>query len=320
MEPDGTSACSRTSELGGGSESAFVSHASDTPSPGRADADATGGIPAPKAASWSRNVPSDEHSAASTYVVGDPPDRASRLWLWRAGAPAIALTPLIVCLVVAITALCAAGGPQAQGTSTISRQLAANATGAAWRSAEVTAIFPSTLEPAGDGGYRRLGIAPLAGCAVLPAALRARLAAAHCLAVLRATYVDTTRTTFATLGVIVLDGPASARAALARNWQGTAADDNPALLPETFPVANTIAAGFDDASRVGWHAVVGSDGSYLCYAVTGFADGRRGSSPAELRSGAWRSADSPPGQAAQDLPATINAELDAAVGALEDRS
>lgn len=241
-----------------------------------------------------------------------PGPAAPRLRGRRVAVLALAAALLVVCAAAAVTGRAAGAVPPGHSAP-------ATATGEAWRSAAVTAIFPATLEGAGDGGYRRLGIAPAAGCGVLPAALRARLAAAHCAVVLRSTYVDTTRTALATVGVVVLDGPPAARAALARAWPGLDADEDPALLPAPFAVPGSVAAGFGDASRVGWHAVLRQNGTYLCYAVTGFADGRRGSTTSDLRSGAWRGVASPPGQAAMDLPVTIGDELDAAVRALGGR-
>lgn len=177
---------------------------------------------------------------------------------------------------------------------------------AAWRTQPVDKIFPPTVGHSGDD-YVRLGVALPSGCGVLPAAFTAALAAAapgtRCVDVLRATYVDSTQTVLATVGIVVVDGTAKARDQVWRQWTPDSDAKNAALMPSVLPVPGTVAAGFADAQRVTWASQSSENGTSVVYAVTAFADGRPGSTRAQLAAGSGRAlaGDSPPVEAAVDL-------------------
>jgi hypothetical protein len=168
--------------------------------------------------------------------------------------------------------------------------------------------------PGGDK-YVRLGTASPAGCDVLPQSFRTALATAapatRCVAVLRATYTDTTRTVLATVGIVVIGGTASARDQVWRQWTPDSDAKKPDLMPDVFPVAGTPAAKFANAQRIVWNSEATADGAYLTYVVTGFADGRAGSTTEQITSGGGRAllADSPPVQAAVDLTPVFVTQL-----------
>ena len=184
-------------------------------------------------------------------------------------------------------------------------QQADEAVRALWRTKPVEQVFPATVTLGSK--YVRLGIAPAAGCEVLPKAFVDELAAdapgTSCVKVLRATYTDVTQTVFATVGVVVVGGDVSARDKVWRQWTPDAASKRPELMPDVLAVPGTVAAGFADTQRVVWNSQASNDGSYLIYVVSAFADGRAGSTDAQLRTGAGKAlvADSPPVQAASGL-------------------
>jgi hypothetical protein len=156
--------------------------------------------------------------------------------------------------------------------------------------------------------YVRLGVAPETDCQVLPYDFRLELATAgpgtSCVRVLRATYTDSTQTVFATVGVVVIGGPASARDKVWRQWTPDSASKQLNTMPGVFPVPHTVAAGFADSQRVAWNSEASNDGSYLVYVVSAFADGRAGSTEEQMSFPEYNKAlgaDSPPVQAASGL-------------------
>ena len=184
-------------------------------------------------------------------------------------------------------------------------QQADEAVRALWRTKPVEQVFPATVTLGSQ--YVRLGVADAAGCDVLPQDFRLELTTeapgTSCVKVLRATYTDITQTVFATVGVVAIGGPASARDKVWRQWTPDSAAKQPDTMPDVFPVPHTVAAGFTDSQRVVWDSQASNDGSYLVYVVSAFADGRVGSTDSELRSGLGKAlaADSPPVQAASGL-------------------
>ncbi len=145
-----------------------------------------------------------------------------------------------------------------------------------WRTWPAGQIFPSAvgyhLPGAAFGGgaslsftANRVGIAPQARCrAAMEHEAGAVLARHGCLAVLRATYDDPTRTLAVTVGVAVLPG-AGAVAASAR------------LLPRgggvrAVPFPHTPVALFRGSrGQISWQLAAGP---YLVLATVGYADGR----------------------------------------------
>jgi hypothetical protein len=149
-----------------------------------------------------------------------------------------------------------------------------------WRTWPAGQIFPRTLGYelpgyafSGVRGLhltaRRVGIARMAHCtnAVDTAAAKI-LTGQGCQVVLRATYVDATRSLVATVGVAVLPTPAAAASAATALSAGSGV--RPGVVPVPFP--RTIAARFFEPERQ--LTVANSDGPYLVLSTAGFADGR----------------------------------------------
>ena len=149
-----------------------------------------------------------------------------------------------------------------------------------WRAWPAGQIFPQTL------GYelpgyafsgtrslhltaRRVGIAPMAPCshALDTGAFRV-ITGPGCQVVLRATYVDATRSLVATVGVAVL--PDAASAASAATALSARSGVHPGVVPVPFP--RTVAARFFSSERQ--LTVATSDGPYLVLSAAGYADGR----------------------------------------------
>jgi hypothetical protein len=186
---------------------------------------------------------------------------------------------------------------------------------ALWRTKTVEQVFPATVTL--GSRYVRLGVAPEAGCQALPHDFRLELATAgpgtSCVKVLRATYTDITQTVFATVGVVVIGGPASARDKVWRQWMPESASKQLNAMPDVFPVPDTVAAGFADSQRVAWNSQASNDGSYLVYVVSAFADGRAGSTENQMSFPEFDKAlvaDSPPVQAASGLSDLFATEFD----------
>jgi hypothetical protein len=226
-----------------------------------------------------------------------------------------ALASVVVGAAVAVGAVLAtSGSAQAVKPAVVPpSQPADESVRALWRTKPVEQVFPETVTLGSQ--YVRLGVTGAAGCGVLPKGFVSELAAdapgTSCVRVLRATYADVTQTVFATVGVVVVGGEASARDQVWRQWSPDADAKRPELMPDVFPVPGTVAAGFADHQRVVWNSQASNDGSYLVYVVTGFADGRPGSTEAQLRAGSGKAlvADSPPVQAASGLSDLFAAEF-----------
>jgi hypothetical protein len=182
-----------------------------------------------------------------------------------------------------------------------------------WRTASASDLLPATLNREGTETYIRLGVDPDENCAHLPAAFTGALTPAACARAIEATYADRTQTITATVGIVVLSGSTSDRLRLFQNWTPDAYSTKDAMMPHAYPVAGTLAAQFSDAQRVTWQSQVSTDGTYLVYAVTGFADGRTGPGAAARasKSGSALSTDSPAVQVAGDLPTAIQIILTA---------
>jgi hypothetical protein len=160
------------------------------------------------------------------------------------------------------------------------QQIMAWEVGKRWRTWPAGQIFPRAITyslpgTAFGGGpslpltAHRVGIAPQAKCR--SAALRAAAGALDqhgCLAVLRATYEDTTQTLAVTVAVAVL--PAASAAQQTAKSLGTT--DDPRTGVRTVAFRRTATARFGDHSqKLSWdHAA----GPYLVVATAGYADGR----------------------------------------------
>jgi hypothetical protein len=118
---------------------------------------------------------------------------------------------------------------------------------------------------------RRLGIAPQSSCGTAVSAAAAKvLAAAHCAAMLRATYVDASGSMVVTLGVAALPTAAAAMTAAPRL---AAASRDQGLAVHALAVARSPAASFRQPQRQ--YSTAYQVGPYIVLATAGFTDGRR---------------------------------------------
>ncbi|WP_173264800.1 hypothetical protein [Streptomyces pacificus] len=152
---------------------------------------------------------------------------------------------------------------------------------ALWHSVPVDTLFPRTIkgEGAGPGGadrvWTRVAVAPDGPCAGAfdPLLLKA-LRPVGCLRVLRATYTDATASGVTTVGMVVTEADRSAMVDLSRRFSQEDLDERADLMPRTYPVPGTVAAGFGDRQRASWTVRVLTDAPVVVFAVSGFADGR----------------------------------------------
>jgi hypothetical protein len=196
-------------------------------------------------------------------------------------------TAMIVLLAVALCGLAVGAAGVArqvlprQFSAAQQQQIASWEMSRRWRAMPAGRIFPASASyavppQALDASQSltltatRLGIAKQSRCAAeVSAAAAAVLAAGHCMAVLRATYVDASGSMVITLGIAVLpDKAAAAAAALKLPATGSALR----FAVHALPVAGTVAARFHDAERQ--LSVAVSAGPYVVLATAGFTDGR----------------------------------------------
>jgi hypothetical protein len=160
------------------------------------------------------------------------------------------------------------------------QQIMAWEVGQRWRSWPAGQIFPraisSSLPGTAFGGgpslaltAHRVGIAPQATCrSAAPRAAAGVLDQHGCLAVLRATYEDTTQTLAVTVGVAVL--PAASAAQKTARSLGNPGDPRSGVRTVAF--RRTATARFGGRSqRLSWDRAAGP---YLVFATAGYADGR----------------------------------------------
>jgi hypothetical protein len=185
---------------------------------------------------------------------------------------------------------------------------------ALWRTAPADRLLPPQLNREGTEAYYRLAVDPDESCARLPAAFRAALAPAGCVRLVQATYLDSTESLVATVGLVVTGGTAAQRGALFENWTADSYARQYAMMPSAYPVPVTLAARFGDPQRIAWMSGIANGGGYVAFTVAGFVDGRLGPTGAAFAQGnaSVLSSSSPPVQAASDLPPAV---LDA-LGAL----
>jgi hypothetical protein len=167
-------------------------------------------------------------------------------------------------------------------TATQQREIVAWEIAKRWRALPAATIFPATVSYhlpgyALDGSQtlslraRRLGVAAAGPCAsgAGPAAALI-LRRSGCIALLRATYADSTGSLVATVGVAVLPGDSAAVAVQAKLAAAGPRDLPGSVRPA--PVTGTLAARFDLAQRqLSWNTHVGP---YVILTTLGYADGR----------------------------------------------
>ena len=222
---------------------------------------------------------------------------------------AAVLVPLLALAAVGIGLAVSGGSPgydagARPGSGASTTDVAARA---AWRGVSAEEILPSELHREGSEVYYRLAVDPDESCAQLPSAFVKALGQAGCEHVVQATYLDSTESVVATVGLVAVGGSTARRAALFQNWTADAYARQYPMMPSTYPVRATLAADFGDGQRVAWKSAVSADGSYVAFTVSGFTDGRLGPSAAAFDLGAESElqSDSPPVQVANDLSAAI---------------
>jgi hypothetical protein len=162
------------------------------------------------------------------------------------------------------------------------RQIAAWEIAKRWRALPAGTIFPATVTYrlpgyAMDGNQplslraHRLGVAAADRCASGAGPVAARILHRYgCIAILRATYADSTGSLVATVGVAVLPGNAAAVTAQAKLTAAGPSDLPGSVRPA--PVAGTLAARFTSAQRqLSWNTHAGP---YVILTTVGYADGR----------------------------------------------
>ena len=160
------------------------------------------------------------------------------------------------------------------------QQIEAWQVGNRWRRWPAGQIFPREISYTLSGGAfgggsslpltaHRVGIARQSDCRAAAPSAAARVLAKHgCLAVLRATYEDTTQTLAVTIGVAVL--PAASAAQNSAKALGGSGDPRSGVRTVAF--RRTATARFGDRSqKLSWD---GTAGPYLVLATAGYADGR----------------------------------------------
>lgn len=156
----------------------------------------------------------------------------------------------------------------------------------AWRDIPVDTLFPRTLkgEGAGPGGadrvWTRIGVAPDSGCTSgLDPLLLKTLRPVGCERLLRATYADATSSSVTTVGMVFTEGGADAMRALSTRFTDQHLDTRTDLMPRTYAVKGTAAAGFGNGQRATWTVHVLTEVPVVVFAVSGFADGRTVTDP-----------------------------------------
>ncbi|MEV5596209.1 hypothetical protein [Streptomyces sp. NPDC052496] len=150
-----------------------------------------------------------------------------------------------------------------------------------WHSAPVDTLFPRTLHGLGTGPggadrtWTRIAVAPDSGCAgAFDPLLAKALAPVGCNRLVRATYVDATRTNVVTAGAVSTKADRTAMQDLRRRFAKEHLDTRTDLVPRPYAAEGTPAAGFGPAQRASWSIRVLDDLPVVVYAVSGFADGR----------------------------------------------
>jgi len=223
---------------------------------------------------------------ADLTVLGGPPRRPRR--------PRRAATLAVLVLAVAGLAVSAVGISiqvlPRQFTATQQHQIEGWEIASRWQELTAGQIFPATVTYSLSAGVLqdtvplsldavRVGIAPQSTCArgVTTAAAAAVLRHSGCKAVLRATYVDATKSYILTIGVAVLPTAAAAldasrglsRTRLASRGSGHATQLTPGVLVVRFRGGTT--ALYDYSRQI---AANFSTGPYVVMYAAGYADSR----------------------------------------------
>ncbi|MET7606756.1 hypothetical protein ABZS96_30540 [Streptomyces avermitilis] len=178
------------------------------------------------------------------------------------------------------------------------------AAGGLWHSVPVDRLFPATVDGtgAGPGGadrtWTRIAVAPDSGCQdAFDPLLRKALAPVGCLRLLRATYMDATRSHVTTVGLLFTKADTTAMSALKTRFKTENLDRRTDLMPRPYAAKGTVAADFGDDQRASWTLSVLTDAPVVVYAVSGFADGRSVTDPQPAAEAIQSGATTAPAQA-----------------------
>ncbi|MFI9440081.1 hypothetical protein [Streptomyces avermitilis] len=178
------------------------------------------------------------------------------------------------------------------------------AAGGLWHSVPVDKLFPATVDGtgAGPGGadrtWTRIAVAPDSGCKdAFDPLLRKALAPVGCLRLLRATYMDATRSHVTTVGLLFTKADTTAMSALKTRFKTEDLGRRTDLMPRPYAAKGTVAAGFGDDQRASWTLSVLTDAPVVVYAVSGFADGRSVTDPQPAAEAIQAGATTAPAQA-----------------------
>ncbi|MBM7440775.1 hypothetical protein [Streptomyces sp. HB132] len=171
-----------------------------------------------------------------------------------------------------------AAEPHADSAYTVSRSV--------WHSVPVDTLFPRTLKGDGAGPgatdrrWTRVAVASDSGCAAgLDPLLVETLRPVGCERLLRATYTDATRSSVTTVGMVVTEAGAEGMSALSTRFTTQRLAARSDLMPRTYPVKGTVAAGFGERQRASWTVHVLTEVPVVVFSVSGFADGRTVAEP-----------------------------------------
>jgi hypothetical protein len=214
-----------------------------------------------------------------------PAETTTRLRPVKTRGPArLAAVAACVVLGVGLIGGAAAGSWLADGEPAASSGFADTRT--AWRSIPVDTLFPRALKGAGAGpggadrAWTRVAVAPDGDCAnALDPLLLKALGPVGCERLLRATYTDATTSSVTTVGMVFTRADEAATRTLRARFAREKLAERGDLMPRTFPVPGTVAAGFGDGQRASWTVRVLKDAPVIVYAVSGFADGRTVTEP-----------------------------------------
>ncbi|GAB7034599.1 hypothetical protein AB0G35_22820 [Streptomyces sp. NPDC021749] len=197
----------------------------------------------------------------------------------------------------------------------------------AWRNTPVDTLFPRSVEGLGvgpggaDRTWTRIAVAPDGDCTgAYDPELAQALARAGCVRLLRATYLDATRSSVITVGAQTTRTDRAGMLDLNTRFSTRSLADRSDLMPVPYAPEGTPAEGFGRAQRASWTVRVLTDVPVIVYAVSGFADGRAVTEPqpveAAVRPGATTApAESGLGHDAKDLADRIENDFRKAAGA-----
>ncbi|MER6053515.1 hypothetical protein ABT168_39860, partial [Streptomyces sp. NPDC001793] len=156
----------------------------------------------------------------------------------------------------------------------------------AWRNTPVDTLFPRTVQglAAGPGGadrsWIRIAVAPDTDCAAAyEGPLAKELAPAGCARLLRATYVDATRTDVITVGAQTTKADRAGMMNLNARFSTNNLATRKTLMPLPLAAQGTPAEDFGPAQRASWTVRILTDIPVVVYAVSGFVDGREITDP-----------------------------------------